>query len=374
MRIRTFTAPSMKEALELLKEELGPDAVILDHRKVVLPDGKQVFEVRAATDSVDGEVTAGVKSPRSLASYPGELKKELEEIKDFLSLLVSTKQTFAELQHHRTLSELYHYLVMQELDEKKIYLLFTQAVKLLGEKLEDKDRLITAFCQQLLSRIKIVQPLSGLGKDKRDGEGDVWAFIGPTGAGKTTTLVKLAARLTRDLGLKAGIVSLDTYRVGAYDQIKAYAGIMGLPLMIAQNGAELNFAKRQLRDCDIFLVDTMGRNYMLKRHIDELLECFDGIGQVKYFLVLNANMKDRDMAKFIAQFRPFEPYAFVFTKLDETVTYGNIINQLLRYPYPLAFLCAGQRIPEDIEEATKKEVIRLLFPAGRDKISGKRIA
>ncbi|SFM47403.1 hypothetical protein [Thermodesulforhabdus norvegica] len=364
----------MKEALELLKEDLGPDAVILDHRKVMLPDGKHVFEVRAATDNVDRMALAEKNNFPALSADTGELKRELEEIKDFLSLLVSTKQTFAELQRHRNLSELYHYLLMQELDEKKIYLFLTRAVKLLNGRLEDRGKLVTAFCQQLLKYIKVIQPLSNLTAEKIDKTDEVWAFVGPTGAGKTTTLAKLAARLKRDRGYRVGIVSLDTYRVGAYDQIKSYADIMGLPLMVAQSGEELNFARRQLRDCDILLIDTMGRNYMNKKHVDELLKCFEGGGRIKYFLVLSANMKDKDMMKLIAQFGPFEPCGLIFTKLDETVTYGNMVNQLLRYPYPLAFLCAGQRVPEDIEEANKRQIVKLLFPGSQGKLSGKGVA
>lgn len=353
-----------------MRSELGPDAVILDHRKVVSPDGGYAFEVRAATDTTDDNPHGSHSSLLHHNCEEGKLLKEIEEIKDFLSLLVSTKSTFAHLQRHRVLADVYHYLLMQDLDEKKIYLLLTRAVKTLNGNLEDKNRLIAAFCQQLLGQIRVVQPLQNLEKG-RDDTPAMWTFIGPTGAGKTTTLVKLAARLSRDYHLKVGVISLDTYRVGAYDQIKAYTDIIGLPLMIAQSTDEVEFARRQLRDRDVLLVDTMGRNFFKEKHVNELLKCFEGIKEVRHFLVMSATTKDRDLLKIIPVFGVFKPYGTIFTKLDETTTYGNVVNQLLRYPYPAAFLSAGQRVPEDIEEATKRHIMRLLFPATQRKLPDK---
>ncbi len=355
----------MTEALGMVKEELGPDAVILDNRQVRESNGTTFFEVKAAID-FDVDKKAEVKETSiSSKSDLKNIQHQISEIKNFLSLLVSTKDHLVNLYKHEKLAEVYNYLLMQGLDEKKVYLLLTKSAKLIGKDFENKNRIISAFCKQLINSVATIDPFEAI--DNGVKLPMVFSFIGPTGVGKTTTLAKIAARLKINRDYKVGIISLDTYRIGAYEQIKTYAEIIDVPLMNAQNRDELEFARRQLRECDILLVDTVGRNFLVKNHIYELLEFFPDSMAVNHLLVLSATSKDNDLSRLIRLFAPFKIKGLIFTKLDETLTYGNVINQLLRFPYPVAFFCDGQKVPEDIEEATERSIVRLVFPSKRNK-------
>ncbi len=353
----------MTEALNLVREELGSDAVILDNKQIQQPDGTSFFEIKAAID-LDNTGQINLTDGNSYSTSKTDIlsiQNQINEINNFLSLLVSTKNHFVNLYQHRPLAEIYNYLLTQGLDEKKVYLLMAKSSKLIGKNFNSKSRIVAAFCKQLINNITTLNPFEQPVRGKNTPP--MYTFIGPTGVGKTTTLAKLAARLKIRSGYKVGIISLDIYRIGAYEQIKTYAEIIDVPIMSAQNRDELEFARRQLKECDFLLVDTIGRNFFNKKNITELLDFFSNVKDTNHLLVLSATSKDKDLHKLIQLFAPFKISGLIFTKLDETTSYGNIVNQLLRFPYPATFFCRGQKVPEDIEEATYQKIVRLIFPA-----------
>lgn len=367
MKIKSFRAHTMAEAMEMIKRELGPDAVILKSGKIVDASGEALFEVQAAIDN-NHEITTCYA--RDTNGQLKQIEDKIEEIKHFLALLVSTKEQFTHLHNHGALSKIYHYLLMQELDEKKVYLLLTRAMKHVKDEKSTKS-IIAAFCRELMSAISVVEPfsdipMSGAKTGSKAQLPSIYTFLGPTGVGKTTTLAKLAAHLKFTKGLRVGVISFDSYRIGASEQVETYARIMELPFATVQTKEELEFARKQLRDCSVVLVDTTGRNFFLSQHVLELAEVFSHMGDVRHFLVLSATAKDRDLIRIIQQFNSLGIYALIFTKIDETLSYGNVINQLLRFDHPLAYLGTGQRVPEDIEEASKKKLLQLIFPRKED--------
>lgn len=349
--------------MDMIKKELGPDAVILKSGKVADTSGEAVFEVQAAIDHKPDETSLSFKNS---ANQLKQIEGKIEEITHFLSLLVSTKEQFASLHSHESLSRIYHYLLMQELDEKKVYLLLTRAIKHLKDE-KSPSKIIAAFCRELMNVISVSNPFSSnsisqSGLIGRFGLPPIYTFLGPTGVGKTTTLAKIAAHLKVTMGLNVGIVSFDNYRIGASDQISTYARVLDLPFANVQTREELEFARKQMKHCFAVFVDTTGRNFLMSQYILELVEIFSEMDRVNHFLVLSATAKDKDLTKTIQQFDQLGIYGLIFTKLDETLSHGNIINQLLRFPYPLVYLGTGQRVPEDLEEASKKKLINLLFP------------
>jgi flagellar biosynthesis protein FlhF len=182
--------------------------------------------------------------------------------------------------------------------------------------------------------------------------------------GKTTTLAKLAAYLKIKRQLELGIVSLDTYRIGAVDQLQTYAGILDVPFSVAQNKTELDGALDDFKHCDAVLIDTTGRNYLNREHVKHLCSLFHNAHRFNHFLVLSASAKDEDLRQTIVHFRQIDINSFIFTKLDETVHHGCMLNQLLRFNYPISYMGTGQRVPEDIEPATQKRLLSFLLPAG----------
>ncbi|MCE5334534.1 MAG: hypothetical protein LLG06_08065, partial [Desulfobacteraceae bacterium] len=190
----------------------------------------------------------------------------------------------------------------------------------------------------------------------------VFTFVGPTGVGKTTTLAKLAAYLKIKRQVELGIISLDTYRIGAVDQLQTYANILEVPFSIAQTKAELFGALEEYRHCDAVLVDTTGRNFLDREHVRQLNELFGGERRFSHFLVLSATAKDEDLKQTISHFREMDIHSLIFTKLDETINHGCMLNQLLRFDFPLSYMGTGQRVPEDIEPATQKRMLSFLLP------------
>jgi flagellar biosynthesis protein FlhF len=133
---------------------------------------------------------------------------------------------------------------------------------------------------------------------------------------------------------------------------------------VAQNKKEFEKAREQLGDRDLIMVDTIGKNFLRKDHVRDLQDAFSNCGDTHHFLVLSATAKDNDLRQTIFHFGPMDVGSIIFTKVDETLSHGCIINQLLRFPYALSYLGIGQRVPEDIELATHKRLLSLLFPSG----------
>ncbi len=348
--------------MEMIKKELGSEAVILKSGKIMDSSRNPLFEVQAAIDEEGCHAFA--RNEKTTLKQEPQLKNiesKIEEITNFLSMLVSTKEHFLKINHHRDFSKVYNYLIMQELDEKKAYLLLSKVAKSITGEV-DSAKIISLLCKELISTIKTVEPFKNI-LDKASSQlPPMYTFLGPTGSGKTTTLAKLAAMLKVEKNLSVGIINLDNYRIGATDQLKTYAQILELPFITAQSKEELEFARKQLKDCHLIFIDTTGKNFLNQQPILELLSIFEDMKNLRHFLVLSSTTKDKDLMKTIQQFEPLGIYSLIFTKIDETSSHGNVINQLLRFPYPVSYFGTGQKIPEDIKEASKKDIINLLFP------------
>ncbi|HYA40978.1 MAG TPA: hypothetical protein VEF34_06725 [Syntrophobacteraceae bacterium] len=358
MQVKTFKAPTMQKALALVKKELGPDAVILGSRRASAGSEESGFEVSAAREVHLNPETAN--PPERGEQFP-EILDDIQEIKGFLSLLISSKDQLAQFQANQALAEFYHSLLVRGLDEKQVFIVLGKAVSDLNGDPVDRRRIVNAFCKRFIAKLGCARPFRGISSTTGP---TVFSFLGPTGVGKTTTLAKLAAYLKIKRQLDLGIISLDTYRIGAVDQLQTYAGILEAPFIVAQNETELTNALGDLKHCDAILVDTTGRNYLNRDHVRHLKSLFNGVPRFSHLLVLSATAKDEDLKQTIAHFREIDINSLIFTKLDETVHHGCILNQLLRFNYPVSYLSSGQRVPEDIEPATQKRLLSFLLPAG----------
>ncbi|SPF31277.1 putative Flagellar biosynthesis regulator FlhF (GTP-binding signal recognition particle SRP54 G-domain protein) [Syntrophobacter sp. SbD1] len=357
MQVKTFKASTMEKALAQVKKDLGPDAIILSSRKAPAGSGESGFEVSAAREAQSDSAPANPSNGDASA----DMQNDIQEIRSFLSLLISSKDQLAQLQADQPLAELYHSLLVRGLDEKQVFILLSKAVSDLNGDTVDKRLIFNAFCKRLIAKIGCARPFRGISNSSGP---TVFTFLGPTGVGKTTTLAKLAAYLKIKRQLELGIISLDTYRIGAVEQLQTYAGILEIPFNSAQSQTELTRALDDFRHCDAVLVDTTGRNYLNRDHVRRLDSLFDSVRKPVHFLVLSATAKDEDLKRTITHFKQIEINSLIFTKLDETVHHGCILNQLLRFNYPISYMGTGQRVPEDIEQATQKRLLSLLIPAG----------
>ncbi len=227
-----------------------------------------------------------------------------------------------------------------------------------GETLLDRDdpqakNVLTKF---LSDNMRFAAGIHQTGKKPR-----TVALIGATGVGKTTTLAKIAARLVLEKGVKAALITADTYRISAVEQLKTYSDIIGLPLEIVYTPDELRVAIHKHRDKDIILIDTAGRSQHNAYQMKELQEFLAVAPDIEKHLVLSSTTKNKDAAEILKKFSVCKPGRVIFTKADETSSLGLIVNLLYHQDIALSFLTDGQSVPDDIVPATAESLAGLLL-------------
>ncbi len=193
-------------------------------------------------------------------------------------------------------------------------------------------------------------------------------LVGPTGSGKTTTISKIAADLIYRQRKKVVLVSLDTFRVGGIEQLKIYGDIMNIPVETVQGRSDLEECIRLHSDKDVILIDTMGRCHKDHNYSSQLCKVFEGLGDVETHLVLSLGSSEKQFVESYKQFSSLDINRVLFTKIDEGLSFGSMVDFSLKTRLPLSYLTTGQRVPEDIEVAVQDRVIRLIFNANRDKL------
>ncbi|HPJ88926.1 MAG TPA: flagellar biosynthesis protein FlhF [Thermotogota bacterium] len=195
---------------------------------------------------------------------------------------------------------------------------------------------------------------------KNHEKGDIIFFIGPTGVGKTTTLTKIAAMLALEMRKKVGILTIDTYRIAAVDQLKTSADIMGIEVGVAYNPGELRAMLNNFTDYDLVLVDTAGRSQRNEMQMSELNRYLQIVKPKYIFLTEGMNIRKSDQFDIIEQFSVVSPTHLILTKSDETKCYGSIVEITNNYDIPIAYVTNGQRIPEDIMVADSKRLASII--------------
>jgi len=199
-----------------------------------------------------------------------------------------------------------------------------------------------------------------LGDDLRD---EVYPknilMIGPTGVGKTTTIAKLAATLKLKHGRRVGLITADSYRIAAVEQLRTYAGIIGVPVKVALSPSETAQARAALADCDITLIDTAGRSPGDEARLGELAAFLDAAEPAETHLVLSASMAERSLARAADRFGRLGPGRLILSKLDEADGLGVIVSAAIRAGLPISYVSTGQEVPDDFEPANADRLARL---------------
>jgi len=209
---------------------------------------------------------------------------------------------------------------------------------------------------------------AGLFPQAAKGQPQIIALVGPTGVGKTTTIAKLAARAALDFRLKVALVTNDTYRIAAAEQLRTYAEIIGIPLHVANGTQEMTQAIGTFSDRDVILIDTAGRSQRELDYQKEWSQYFSKAGEVKKALVLSATTKADDLDSAESRFQSFDPDWIIFTKLDDTEVHGPMIRTLIRSTKPLAYVTTGQDVPQDIAQPGASQLAQLAMGRGEQNI------
>jgi flagellar biosynthesis protein FlhF len=190
--------------------------------------------------------------------------------------------------------------------------------------------------------------------------------VGPTGVGKTTTLAKIAADCILKFNKKTALITTDTYRIAAIEQLKTYAKILSIPVEICYNLVDFAKACATFKDYDVVLIDTAGRNFRNQQYVEELKKVIDYNKEMETYLVLSLTAKQRDMEEIYQQFSTISINQFIFTKMDETSYYGAMYNMIDKFKKGTAYITNGQNVPDDRISATPGVVTNLIL--GVDKV------
>ncbi|RDH81155.1 MAG: flagellar biosynthesis protein FlhF [endosymbiont of Galathealinum brachiosum] len=215
----------------------------------------------------------------------------------------------------------------------------------------DVEQAMQAALKQLVHQI----PIAG---DDILNQGGVFAMVGPTGVGKTTTIAKLAARFAMQHGQRhVALISTDTYRIGAHEQLVTYGRLLGVPVHSANDAQELQQLLHKLHDKKLILIDTAG---MSQRDIDisqQLAHLSHPSSMIKPYLVLSANAQISTLDEVISAFKKASPAGCILTKLDEAASLGGVLSAIIKHRLPVAYVSNGQKVPEDIEPARARELV-----------------
>jgi flagellar biosynthesis protein FlhF len=217
--------------------------------------------------------------------------------------------------------------------------------------------------QSVLRRLESLLPTADcVAKPARAGERPLTiALIGPTGVGKTTTIAKLAAAYKLRHAKRVALITSDTYRIAAVDQLRTYANIIGVPLKVVNSPEEMASAIAALREFDVVLIDTAGRSPGDRERLGELASFIDAAAPHQTHLVLAGVASEPAMVRIIERFGPLKPNHVIFTKLDEAAQFGVLVNVARRIDAKLSFVTTGQEVPDDIEPTRADRLARLVL-------------
>ncbi|MBP5471383.1 MAG: 50S ribosome-binding GTPase, partial [Lachnospiraceae bacterium] len=259
----------------------------------------------------------------------------------------------------RFLRLLYNTMIDNDIDEKLVNELITGAgdISKPGAKL---DHYLSAVYQKMILRFGKAEGIADPGA-----KGPVVIFfIGPTGVGKTTTIAKVASSLSVNNKKKVALLTTDTYRIAAADQLRTYASILEVPFRVIYSEDELSIACDDFKDCEYILVDTAGHSHKSEELLikqKSFMECLPETVTKQCFLVLSATTKYKDLKKIVDNYRSVSDFQLIFTKLDETSTLGSLYNITCYSDSSIAFVTCGQNVPDDIETFNAQRIVKQLL-------------
>lgn len=372
MKVKKYIAATMPEAMKRIRGELGDEAVIL-HSKEVKTGGvfglfaKKQLEVVAAVDPGPMKIRkeGRIKSAAPVFPPPARVKpaeqerllKEMNQLKAMIGELTTKEQANMSEGHEypQPFQAVEDQLKKQDVSKPIRLQLLKHVLKEWYEQPEaertrqDVQKELGRYLEQELANI----PFGGFSFSKK-----MINIVGPTGVGKTTTIAKLAAHLLLKKQKKVALITTDTYRIAAIEQIKTYAKILNIPLEVAYSIDDFSRAVSQFEQYDYILVDSAGRNFRNPLYVEELAKVIDFDQQAETFLVLSLTAKYEDMNEIIRQFSLLKIEKVILTKQDETASLGALLNIPLEHGKGIAYITNGQNVPDDIMEATVPYVIR----------------
>ena len=387
MEVKAYRARTMHEALMLVRHELGPDAAVLHTREVrarrlfgLIPGMRQIEVTASADVNVPSRLpfrgrTAGRSSgfrvqgselrvsrlptnpePRTLNPEPSDMQGQLAHLEAMVKQLCRRSHRGPDADLPEELFRLFTDLIDSELDEELARELVERVRGDTPAELSDPVLVKARLARMLEAEIHCCGPIRITPGQRR-----LVALVGPTGVGKTTTIAKLAANYRLREKCRVGLITVDTYRVAAVEQLRTYADIIDLPMQVVSTPREMREAVRKLDGLDLVLMDTAGRSPKDEVKILGLKAMLTEAAADEVHLVLGSVAGSRTLEQTAKHFAAVGATALVLTKLDEATGLGNVIPVLRSSKLPLSYLTNGQNVPDDIETANAPRLARLVL-------------
>jgi flagellar biosynthesis protein FlhF len=369
---KNYRAKTMKEALARVRRDLGGDAVILGSREIRRRrlwglGARELVEVTASAIMPGESSQQPVAFPSASAlqmdpasMLPTAARARFGEQLSRLHAMVETLSRQGRVDHllpylPAELIATYAKLVEADVPEVLAHRLVGYVADSLDlDQTSDPAARQTALLRALEQCIPIAPPIRAVAGTCR-----TVALIGPTGVGKTTTVAKLAANFKLIHGLRVGLVTVDTYRIAAVEQLKTYAEIIDLPLSVATDPSQMRRAVEELGAVDLIFIDTAGRSPRDEIKIRELGQFLAEARPDEVHLVVSAGAGERTLNSTLERFARVRADRLILTKLDEACGLGAIVGVLVQANSPVSYVTTGQAVPEDIEPADRKRLARL---------------
>jgi len=425
MRVKRYIVDTLPDAVSVIRTEMGNDAVILETKEIKVGGflgmfRKRKLEVMAAVEPnaertqkkpsdnvnlvVEQILKASQRQKEAEANAVIEQKKELaasaemvtKQQSEALSIqpTASFDSIYSKNEEHpraRSISATEQFIVdelknlrleMHRLSERKKEQMMSTQLQALKQRLIEQElanEWIDSICEDL-SEIEIEngQPMSSdeiwqkasdqllewlapYRNNTISSQTRVIQFVGPTGVGKTTTIAKLSADFSMKHGKKLGLITADTYRIAAVEQLRTYANILNIPLEVVFSPMDLTRAFKQLESTELILMDTAGRNFKSDIHVSEVNSLLTTSEVSESVLVLSLTTRSRDMAVIAEKFSKYGVRKVVFTKLDEASTFGSMFNMIMQFGLQPLFVTSGQNVPDDIEDFSIEQYVQILL-------------
>ncbi|CDF58005.1 flagellar biosynthesis protein FlhF [Thermobrachium celere] len=347
MIIKRYIVNNMNEAMNRIRNELGNDAIIVSQRKIRQKGLLGFFKAKKL------EVTAAVDEKKQ-PSVPKtiELEKEIIELKNLISSMnkqVDKKNEKKSESKNKFKSNLIKSGIPEEIVEEIV-----SEIKKRNEGKKLNQKIYEKEFKNILDEIIKINNIDN---------GKIHVFVGPTGVGKTTTIAKLASLYSLYKNKKVGLITIDTYRIGAIEQLKTYADILGVPFGVIYSNNEINSVLNEMTNCDIILIDTTGRNSKNYMQLQETKKLINEINPDNVHLVISMTTKEKDIKRIIEDYKILNYNSLILTKIDETNSMGSLVTAIYYSNTPISYITTGQNVPDDIEEAEKTKIINLILEA-----------
>ncbi len=325
----------------------------METRQLLTPLQDDIQELKEILHAVGDSQRSALRGEEDLH----QIRAEMGDMRQMLNAITAQSAGLRDANYHENLVVLYQQLIFNGVEEKFARRLIEEASKNIpAQEIEDFNYVKIFLARMLMKIVKVSGGIKTAPDQRR-----ILALIGPTGVGKTTTVAKLASEQLLKHKRQVALITVDTFRIAAVEQLKVYARIMGLPISVVNSKAELRQAIASHANCDALFIDTGGRSQRDDLQMSELRKLFGGEDGIEIALTLSSTTKDSDLSDITRRFGELPVSQVLFTKLDESTTYGSMFNHAIRFKLPIGYLATGQKVPEDIEVATKERLVDLVL-------------